>query len=152
MRKTSDILIENLKMELDRLHWKDIDLAKATGLSRGGIYKILQGTKKGGREPSFDNLDRIAKAIGHTTAYLLTDHSAEKEQFKHNPKEALLVLAEMVEGKMSLPKFKNVDEIFKFGADFMSDPTKKKNDQASSTSPKTSVSKSAALRRKSDNK
>lgn len=87
MRTSSEIFLENLHAEMERMGWDYAGLAKAaTGITRSGIYKIA----KGQRSPNTGNLDRIAKAFGRTVAWLFTDHSLPENQ--PTPEEALDVL------------------------------------------------------------
>jgi transcriptional regulator with XRE-family HTH domain len=86
LRKTNDILTGNIQREMLR---NDLDyngLAKATGLTRSGIYKIVKGL----RWPTADNLDRIARALKRDVGWLFTDHDLPKNQV--SPEEAIEIL------------------------------------------------------------
>jgi transcriptional regulator with XRE-family HTH domain len=76
LRKPELILSENLKAEMARLNWDYNDLAKASGLTRSGVYKIVEAITW----PWADNLRRVAEAVGRSVGWLLTDHVAEKAE------------------------------------------------------------------------
>lgn len=59
-------LIHGMKRRMKELGWKAKDLSVATGMSRSGIYSILQGRAW----PSSDNLDRIAAGLSTRPSHL----------------------------------------------------------------------------------
>jgi transcriptional regulator with XRE-family HTH domain len=90
--KSNEILINNLKAEMKRLNWEYEDVAKASGLTRSGIYKIV----KGQRWPGADNLDRLTNAFKRPHGWLLQDHTSVVPQApqKQTREQLLLTLFE----------------------------------------------------------
>jgi transcriptional regulator with XRE-family HTH domain len=60
---------------MERLRWDYQKLADEAGLTRSGVYKMVEGH----REPSFDNIDRLAGALGRDSGWLFTDHAKPVE-------------------------------------------------------------------------
>ena len=76
MEKLREIFLKNIVSEAKRQKLKYKDVADRAGLSRSGIYKIMQGQ----REPGFDNIDRIAKALGISPHSLLMDPATQSNE------------------------------------------------------------------------
>lgn len=66
MDKAQDLLLKNLEKLLAEKRVTVLELAKRSGITRSGVYKILNGE----RWPSSANLDRLSKALGTDIEYL----------------------------------------------------------------------------------
>ncbi len=56
----TEILIGAIKRRMEELDWKVADLSRSSGISKPGLYGIVNGE----RYPGPDNLNRIATALG----------------------------------------------------------------------------------------
>lgn len=59
MAKTERILSSNIKRLMEKRGWRALELSEATGISRSGLYNILNE----GRFPRPENIEDIAKAL-----------------------------------------------------------------------------------------
>lgn len=85
--KLRELFIFNIKRQAQIKGMTYADIADRSGLSRSGFYKIIQGD----REPGFDNIDRIAAALGVHPCVLLMKEG-EKNSTSVTPEEALEII------------------------------------------------------------
>lgn len=84
-----EIFVNNIKLEAKRKGLTVKHLADLSGLSHSGLYKITQGLN----EPSFENIEKIATALGVTVAALFTDRMASAQL---PADQAISILTEIV--------------------------------------------------------
>ncbi|MBR4296105.1 MAG: helix-turn-helix domain-containing protein [Clostridia bacterium] len=94
---------ERLQEAMRIAHMKQADLARATGLSKGGISNYVTGRY----EPKSDIVSKLAKALGVSEMWLWGyDVPMERQKKKDSPSEA-----ELSEGEqMLLDLFRRVPE------------------------------------------
>ncbi len=102
MERLREIFLKNIVSEAEkqRLDYKDV--ADRAGLSRSGIYKIMNGQ----REPGFDNIDRIAIALGVSPHSLLLEPGKAP---RITAREALEALSDFIEKTSITPHVPSLD-------------------------------------------
>jgi transcriptional regulator with XRE-family HTH domain len=75
LEKTQAIFLSNLKRLLEIKRVSVLELSKRSGITRSGLYKILDGQ----RWPSSANLDRICSALGITPGDLFGPPQAKPD-------------------------------------------------------------------------
>lgn len=87
MIKTENVLVHNIKRLMQERGWKALDLSKATGISRTGLYSILNENRS---MPRPENLEQIAKALDVQVWTLLKPGGVET--VSDSPNARLLIL------------------------------------------------------------
>jgi transcriptional regulator with XRE-family HTH domain len=95
--KTKDLFIRNLQSAVLRKGLNYAQLADLVGMSRSGLYKIVEGH----REPDFDKIDKLAQAL-EIEAVWLFGGAASGEDPKSERGELLAKIREADEGKLAL--------------------------------------------------
>ena len=94
---------ERLQEAMRAAHMKQADLARATGLSKGGISNYITGRY----EPKSDIISKLAKALSVSEMWLWGyDVPMERQEKKDSPSESNLSEGE----KMLLDLFRRVPE------------------------------------------
>ena len=84
---------ERLKQAMDKANMKQADLARATGLAKGGISNYVTGKY----EPKSDVISKLAKALNVSEMWLWGyDVPMEREDKKISPEEMQLTEGEKV--------------------------------------------------------